>query len=452
MRSSLNSKDVYVQRNPLESDPAPDPKIKLSRMQMAQAVAVSCLGWSFDLFDLFIILYVAPILAHTFFDSRQQMLSLAAVYGAFTATLVMRPVGGWFFGRYSDRHGRKRTLVTASVGVGVATACMGLLPTYASIGLAAPAVFLLLRLIQGVFMGGMVAATHTLGTESIGPRRRGLASGIISGGGSGIGKLFASLVFVAVSTLIPPHLFAAWGWRVMFFSGLVSSLLGLFVFTRLQESPLWLALAAEKRAAKAAPPRRVLRDGYKGVIFSCVLLTLTGGGLSYLTSGYLPTFLKIVNHLPGTKIGLIMSVSGICVIGVSVLSGALTDYVGRRRGMLAYGVLSLVALPLLYLALRDAHTVAVIAACAIALSGIGTFCYAPLLIVLNERFPTEIRSTGTAVSWNIGFALGGSLPSFVSLAAGRVEAVPVTLAVTTAVVSLVYLVTAWFMREDRNMM
>jgi predicted MFS family arabinose efflux permease len=254
-----------------------------------------------------------------------------------------------------------------------------------------------------------------------------------------------------VSTLIPGPLFAAWGWRLMFFSGLVSSLLGLFVFTRLQESPLWLALAAKKHTAAAVPQHR-LRDGYKGVILSCVLLTLAGGGLSYLTSGYLPTFLKIVNHLPETQIGLIMSLSGICVIVSSVLSGALTDYIGRRRGMLLYGVVSLVSLPLLYLILRDARTVGVIAACTIALSGIGTFCYAPLMIALNERFPTEIRSTGTAISWNIGFAIGGSMPSFVSLIARQVDAIPVTLAVSTAVVSLIYLVTALFTRETRSPM
>lgn len=444
---------MYAQPTPLQHAPAPAPELELTRSQMVQAVGVSCLGWAFDLFDLFIILYVAPVLAHVFFDSSRQMLSLAAVYGAFTATLIMRPVGGYFFGRYSDRHGRKRTLVTAAVGVGVSTALMGLLPTYQSIGVAAPLAFLFLRLVQGVFMGGMVAATHTLGTESIGPGRRGLASGIISGGGSGIGKLFASLVFVLVSTLIPAPLFVAWGWRLMFFSGLASSLLGLFVFTRLQESPLWLSLAAKKgKTAGTVVPRETLLAGYKGVMLACVLLTLTGGGLSYLTSGYLPTFLKIVNHLPETQIGLIMSISGICVIVSSVLSGALTDYIGRRRGMLLYGAVSLVTLPLLYLMLRQAHDFGVIAACTIALSGIGTFCYAPLLIVLNERFPTEIRATGTAISWNIGFAIGGSLPSVVSLMARQVEAVPVTLAISVAVVSLIYLMTALLTRETRGAM
>lgn len=414
----------------------------LTPRQKAQAVAMSCLGWAFDLFDLFILLYVAPILAHAFFDSSNQMLSLAAVYGAFTATLVMRPVGGYLFGRYSDRHGRKRTLVVAAVGVGVSTALMGAIPSYDTIGIAAPILFLALRLIQGVYMGGMVAATHTLGTESIGPKHRGLASGIICGGGSGIGKLFASLIFVLVSTLIPDQQFAAWGWRIMFFSGLASSLLGLFVFTRLQESPLWVALAAQKHAEPAKPVQKVsaLRGGYAGITFACVVLTFAGGGLSYLTSGYLPTFLKIVNHVPHTTMGLILSVSAVCVSLSSIVAGALTDYFGRRRAMVLYGVISFATIPLLYLGLSHTHGIGAIAAYTIALSAIGTFCYAPLVIVLNERFPTVIRSSGTAISWNVGFAIGGSTPTLVSLLARQVDTLPATLAVVSALVSVIYVI------------
>ena len=438
----------------MPSPPPHAPVLALPPRQRIYAVAVSCLGWAFDLFDLFILLYVAPILAHVFFDSSRQMLSLAAVYGAFTATLIMRPVGGYLFGHYSDRHGRKRTLVVASIGVGVSTALMGAIPVYQTIGAAAPMAFLLLRLIQGVFMGGMVAATHTLGTESIGPGHRGLASGIISGGGSGIGKLFASFVFVLVSLAVPGPDFASWGWRIMFFCGLVSSLLGLFVFTRLQESPLWLALAAQKR--NAPPPRGkplgALRGGYIGITSGCVLLTLTGGGLSYLTSGYLPTFLKIVNHMPSTEVGVILSGSAVCVMLASVLSGALSDYLGRRKGMLLCGAVSLLCIAPLYLGLGQARTVGAIAAYTVALSAIGTRCYAPLLIVLNERFPTEIRSTGTAVSWNIGFAIGGSMPTIVSLFTKEASALPTTLAIASALTSLVYLTVVMFTPETRGAM
>jgi MFS family permease len=412
------------------------------------------LGWAFDLFDLFILLYIAPILAHVFFDSLNQMQSLAAVYGAFAATLIMRPIGGYLFGHYSDYHGRKSTLVITAMGVGLSTALMGTVPAYRTIGIAAPLLFLLLRLIQGIFMGGMVAATHTLGTESIGPRHRGLASGIISGGGSGIGKLFASLLFVLVSGIICGHDFDAWGWRIMFFSGLLSSLLGLFVFKWLQESPLWLALTVKQDKVPALQRGGigVLRGGFIGVTLGCVLLTLSGGGLSYLTSGYLPTFLRLVNHLPHTELGFILSGSAACVSIASVLSGALSDYLGRRRGMLLYAVVSLLLIPMLYLGLGRASTTGAIAACSIALSAIGTFCYAPLLIVLNERFPTEIRSTGTAVSWNVGFAIGGSMPTLVSLLARQAKALPMMLAVVCALVSFVYLVTVLFTPETKGAM
>lgn len=409
------------------------------------AVAFSSLGWAFDLFDLFILLYVAPILAKVFFPSGQQMLSLAGVYGAFTATLLMRPLGGYLFGAYADRNGRKRAMVVAATGVGLSTGLMGALPTVQTLGPLATVLFLSLRLVQGVFMGGMVASTHTLGTESIAPHRRGLASGIISGGGSGVGKLLASLAFLAVGALFPGPQFEIWGWRVMFFTGLFSSLLGLFVFTRLQESPMWLALQQHTAsgAARAAPAAAApsLKAFVPAVLLG-ILLTTAGGGLSYLTSGYLPTFMKLVNHVKPTDLGLILSLSALAVMASSVTAGHLTDLIGRRRAMLIYGLVSLLALPLLYRGLADASSLSAIGLYAVLLSGVGTFCYAPLLIVLNERFPTALRASGTSLSWNIGFALGGSMPVLVSLFTAVASDLSFSLQLATALLAVAYLVGA----------
>ncbi len=424
----------------------------LTQRQVVAAIAFSALGWAFDLFDLFILLYVAPVLAKVFFPSGQQMLSLAGIYAAFTATLVMRPVGGWLFGRYADRQGRKRAMVVAATGVGLATALMGALPTVYSIGLLAPALFLALRLVQGVFMGGMVASTHTLGTESLEPARRGLASGIISGGGSGVGKLLASLVFLLVTSVFHGPAFAQWGWRVMFFSGLLSSLLGLFVFTRLHESPLWEAMQrGGQPAATAAAPPASLRH-YVPVILLCIVLTTAGGGLSYLTSGYLPTFMKLVNHVKPQQLGMILSVSALAVIASSVLSGYLTDLVGRKPAMLVYGMVSLLAIPLLYLGLAHAGSLTRIGMYSVLLSAAGTFCYAPLLIVLNERFPTSIRASATAVSWNVGFALGGSMPVLVSLVAKVSSGLSGSLALSTAALAAIYLFATLATPTRRNLM
>src|ERR1700728_3452771 len=128
----------------------------VSRRQILTAVIASALGWALDLFDLFILLYVAPIVGKLFFPSAFPTLSLAAVYASFAVTLLMRPVGSALFGSYGDRYGRRGAMIVAVVGVGIATALFRALPTIDQIGVAAPIMFIILRLIQGIFVGGVV--------------------------------------------------------------------------------------------------------------------------------------------------------------------------------------------------------------------------------------------------------------------------------------------------------
>ena len=258
-----------------------------------------------------------------------------------------------------------------------------------------------------------------------------------------------------VSPLLPGQLYVEWGWRVMFVSGLLSSLLGLLVFTRLQESPMWEALqrAPGQPGALPAPVQAGPRlAAFVPAILLGIVLTTAGGGLSYLTSGYLPTFMKLVNHVAPRDLGMILSLSALAVIASSVLSGHLSDVIGRKPAMLLYGAGSLVAIPLLYLGLAQATSLLRIGVYSVLLSAVGTFCYAPLLIVLNERFPTAIRSSGTAVSWNIGFALGGSMPVLVSLVARGSGGLAGALALCTAALAVAYLLAAWRTPPRRNLM
>lgn len=199
----------------------------MSNRQVLGAVTASCMGWALDLFDLFILLFVAPVIGKLFFPSEHAMLSLAAVYASFAVTLLMRPLGSAIFGSYADQRGRKGAMVVAVTGVGMSTAAFGLLPTVGQVGLFAPALFILLRLVQGIFVGGVVASTHTIGTESVPPSWRGAVSGLVGGGGAGIGALLASITYLTVTMLFPGDAFETWGWRCMFFAGIVSSVLGL---------------------------------------------------------------------------------------------------------------------------------------------------------------------------------------------------------------------------------
>ena len=428
-----------------------------SSRQVAVATLAACMGWALDLFDLFILLYVAPYVGRLFFPSAVPTLSLAAVYASFAVTLLMRPVGSALFGSYADRHGRKGAMVLAVTGVGISTAAFGLLPTIEQVGLAAPAMFLVLRLVQGVFVGGVVASTHTIGTESVAPRWRGLMSGLVGGGGAGLGSLLASLVFLAASAAFPGDAFAVWGWRVMFFSGLVSSLLGWFVFRNLEESPLFQAAQERKRLTRAAglaeasPLRTLFSPRWRPVLLANLLVTTGGGAGYYLTSGYMPSFLKVVVGVPnGAASGILIGAS-LSAIAASLIVGHLSQVIGRRPTFLGVGAAMAVLMPTLYLLMaRPGAGLGVVTACALGLAFLGNAGYAPVLIFLNERFPTALRASGTGLSWNIGFAIGGTLPTFVSLASPTTAALPVSLAIFTAAVSLLLVLGAALTPETRG--
>jgi MHS family proline/betaine transporter-like MFS transporter len=423
-----------------------------------KAVVASCVGWALDLYDLFILLFVAPVIGRLFFPSEHAMLSLAAVYASFGVTLLMRPLGSALFGSFADTHGRKRAMIMAMVGVGVSTAAFGLLPTVQTIGVLAPVLFIILKLVQGVFVGGVVAATHTIGTESVAPRYRGAVSGLIGGGGAGLGALIASLTYYAMSALFPGPAFDDWGWRCMFFTGIVSAVLGITIFSNLEESPMFKKLQEAKARAKAAnagapgtktvsPVRTLFSREYRNILLVNLLLTIGGGSGYYLTSGFLPTYLKVVNHTPAETAGFILMLSSVGVVVASIASGHVSTFIGRKKTFLITGVLRLFALPALALAMPGATSTVQLALYVIAFGALGSIGYAPLLIFLNERFPTTIRATGTGLSWNIGFAIGGIMPTFVSLASPAPTDLPLTLALFLAAISVVFLIGALVVPE-----
>jgi MFS transporter, MHS family, proline/betaine transporter len=424
------------------------------KRQATNAIIASLLGWSLDLFDLFILLYVAPVVGKLFFPSSSPTLSLAAVYASFAVTLLMRPVGSAIFGNYADLHGRKGAMLIAIVGVGVSTAAFGLLPTIEQAGVIAPAIFLLLRLVQGVFVGGVVASTHTIGTESVSAKWRGAMSGLIGGGGAGIGALLSSLVFLITSSIFPGDEFAVWGWRCMFFSGLLSSLLGWFIFSGLEESPFFKEQqrikAAAKNAVTASPVKTLFGGPYRRVLLLNLLITFGGGAGYYLTSGYLPTFLKVVNGLPNGVTSLILMGASVSAMVSAVAVGSLSDLIGRKKVFLVVGISTIVLLPVCYLSLAKATDVTTASFYALVIAFIGNAGYAPVLIFLNERFPTAMRATGTGLSWNIGFALGGMMPTFVSLASSGTAQIPMSLAVFAVGVFAIYTLGAILSPETKG--
>jgi len=422
--------------------------------QARNAVVASVLGWSLVLFDLFILLYVAPVVGQLFFPSSIPTLSLAAVYASFAVTLLMRPVGSAIFGHYADVHGRKNAMFVAIVGVGLSTAAFGVLPTIQQVGYIAPVIFLMLRLVQGVFVGGVVASTHTIGTEWASPERRGAMSGLVGGGGAGIGALLASFAFLIMSSIFPGDAFAVWGWRCMFFAGLLSSMLGWFIFNNLEESPFFKEQQKRKAAGTIAvtnsPVKKLFSSDWRNVLFLNLLITFGGGAGYYLTSGYLPSFLKVVNNVPNNISSLILMGASLIGLVSSLFFGALSDYIGRKKTFLLVGVCMAVLLPVCYLGMAKAVDTTTVTLYALAIAFLGNAGYAPILIFLNERFPTEIRASGTGLSWNIGFALGGMMPTFVSLASAAPAQIPMSLSIFIVVIFAIYLLGALLVPETKG--
>jgi MFS family permease len=235
----------------------------------------------------------------------------------------------------------------------------------------------------------------------------------------------------------------------MFFTGIISAVLGITIFSKLEESPMFKKMQEAKKIAKArkSPLRTLFSRDYRSILFVNLLITIGGGSGYYLTSGFLPTYLKVVNHTPANTAGFIMMLSSIAVIVISIATGHLSTFIGRKKTFLWVGLARLILLPAIALLMPGVTDTVTLALYVIVFSMLGSAGYAPILIFLNERFPTAIRATGTGLSWNLGFAIGGILPTFVSLGSPTPAHVPMTLALFLGAISLIFLVGALLVPE-----
>lgn len=438
------------------STPSPSTAATPSGSPLAAAFA-SLMGWAFDLFDLFLLLYVASAVGHNIFPAESETLSLALVFVSFAVSILMRPGGAALFGNFADNAGRKKIMVVVLLGLGISTACMGLVPTYATAGVLAPVLFLGLRVIQGLFVGGVSSVTHTLGTESVPPRYRGAMSGLVGGGGAGLGAALASITFIIVSQIFPGDAFNETGWRFMFFTGLLGAALSFFVLRKVEETPAFLEQqrkAKETGVSTNVTFRQMLGGRFGKITLLNIVLAAGAGAQYYLTSGFLPTYLDVVTPIPPTERGWVLLVASLVVIVSATAAGELSERFGRRITMLVIGVITLVTVPILLIALArtdPSDTVQVVLlACVIAFLANAT--YAPVMIFLNERYSTAVRSRGTAISWNTGFMIGGLLPTFVTLLSPTVADIPSRLVIFVIGSCIVFIVAVLAVPETRGAM
>jgi len=382
--------------------------LRLSKQQKA-VVFGSWLGWALDGYDLVLMLLVIPSVSQLFFPSEDPALSLLATFATYVVTLIMRPVGGAFFGSFGDRHGRKKAMIITIMGFSIATFATGLLPTWQMVGFLAPALLILLRFAQGLFAGGEWASGAVITMETAPTSARGLLSGFVQSGFT-LGFLIASIVYQFVSVAYAGDAFIETGWRVMFYTGIIPGLVALFVRFKMNESEIWLETARKKKIERA-PLRRVMFSREERKRFFLSLILMTGLMYAWYTSmGFMPTFLQQYVNLERPEVATIMIAATISSLLGHVFTGFISQYIGRRKTLTVFAAAAIIlTVPTLF-GLYNATHISERIIYLVVFVFVATTSFGVIPAFLSERFLTEVRNSACGFVYNGGLIVGSWSP------------------------------------------
>ena len=391
---------------------------------MRRVALTSLAGTSIEWFDFFIYATAAALVFPTVFfaEDMPRYLSLMASFMTFAVGFLARPIGGILFGHYGDRVGRKKTLVFALMMMGIATTLIGLLPSYATAGVLAPVMLIVLRFVQGLAVGGQWGGAMLLVTENAPPNRRGYY-GAFAQAGAPAGLILANLAFLITTASVSDEAFMTWGWRIPFLSSVVLIGLSLYVQLRLEDTPAFRELQALKEAKAESTGVTTRSPVLEALVTYPKQIILAAGAFlaAQVTFYILITFVVAYTTNPdglGLARSTILSavlVSSFLQIPALFISASLSDKYGRRGiymlGAALLGVWAFFLFPLIDTGSFLLITVAVcVGQILIALM------YGPQAALLTELFSTHVRYSGASLGYQIGAILGGALAPIIATA------------------------------------
>jgi MFS family permease len=339
-----------------------------------------------------------------------------AAFSTFAVGFIARPIGGVVFGHFGDKYGRKRALVTAMMMMGLATTAVGLLPSYHSIGVAAPLILIALRFLQGLAVGGQWGGAALLAIENAPVQRKGFY-GSFAQMGVPAGVISANLIFIVMSQLLAPEAFAAWGWRVPFLLSILLVGLSLYVQMMLEDTAEFKALEKAKDKAerrKGSPVLSVIVKHPKEILLAAGSF-VAANGTFYIMITYAVAYSTATLHVPRSTILWAVMLGSLISAPVLPLTAALSDRFGRRGVFLAGAALSLVWSWPFFMLLNTTSFPLM----ALALAGGLTFnavMYGLQAAMMTEMFSTEFRYSGASLGYQIGAIFGGGFAPIIATA------------------------------------
>lgn len=389
--------------NPPHSTGAP---AQVSARDAARIAGAAFVGTALEWYDYFLFGTAAALVFNRlFFTDLDPTAATLAAFATFGVGFAARPLGAFIFGVVGDRYGRRPALLITIVMIGVATGLIGVLPDFLAIGIAAPIMLAVLRLVQGLAVGGEWGGAVTIAVEHAPIDKRGRFAALVQIG-SPVGTLLSSGAFALV-LLLPPESFDAWGWRLPFLAAFPLLGIALYIRLKVEESPVFTQLVEQEERARI-PALEVFRRAWGRLLVAIAAAMLGVGGFYMMTTFVVSYGTNTLGVDRGVMVNATL-VAAVFQIPMTVFAGRLSEKFGPGRMTLIGAALTAVAAFPLFWLIDTQSPVAIIAAVTIGILLI-TLAYAVTGALLTELFPAKLRYSGVALGYNLAGAISGFLP------------------------------------------
>ncbi|MGH7547203.1 MAG: MFS transporter [Gemmatimonadales bacterium] len=392
----------------------------LSVQELRRVVVAAAVGNVIEWYDFYIFGSLAAILSVQFFEKSNPVAALLSTVALFSIGFLIRPLGALVFGRIGDLVGRKYTFLITLSGMGLSTAMIGVVPSYASIGLTAAFLLFFLRLVQGLCLGGEYGGAITYVAEHVSDEKRGYYTGWLQTSPT-LGIVLSLAVIIGTRQALGTEAFNAWGWRIPFILSLLLVAVAIYIRLRLQETPIFQAIKAKGQTAVNPWREAFLSSNLKYVLIATIIV-IGEGCVWYSSQFWALYFLQTVKQVDVLASSLIVGAALLIATPTLVLCGWLSDKIGRKPIILTGFFLAAVTYYPLYLALGkyaepgSINYPMAILIVALLVSYVG-MAYGPIAAFLAEYFPARIRYTSVSVPYHIGNGWGGGLVPIITTSA-----------------------------------